>query len=319
MSVVVAILTRDRPRMLKALLHSLASLQAPNNCLVRFLIVENNESNSQEETVKSIRPLITFGTIHYILETSLGIATARNTAAKEAARFGSDLLVFVDDDETVPTEWLSNLIDGYRESDAVLLGGPIRAAPLIGKHNWTERLMHRNIFRRYLRNERRAARQASLRKTSRTTIVTNNWIGQVSLFTDYKLRFDEKLNWSGGEDTKFYSDVRALKLTTGWIPDAPVYETIPRDRLTLQYQYNRAKDQSTTSFRKKLKAKRIAIYTLPVSVAIKSVVMVSLLLLIPVTLGATYLSFARTSGWIAGRISAIGGAKSEHYRTVTGE
>lgn len=319
LDVVVAVLTRDRPKMLTALLLSLSKLGAPDNCHVKFVIVENNETNEQEALVASLQSAFLEGTVNYTFEPRLGIASARNRAAREAIRFGADLLVFVDDDETVPTDWLVRLIDGYRKSRAALLGAPVRAAPLIGSHSWAERLMHRNISRRYLRNEKRAARRASLDATPRTTIVTNNWIGEVSLFTNYNIFFDEDLNWSGGEDTKFYSDVKSLGLKTGWVRDAPLFETIPRDRLTFRYQYIRAKDQSNTSFSKKLKANKRAIYTLPVSLTIKTTGMLILLLLMPATLGATYLSFCRTSGWVAGRIAAIRGEEADHYRTVTGD
>lgn len=319
LDVVVAVPTRDRPKMLTALLLSLSKLNAPDNCRVRFLIVENNEANEQEALVASLQSAFSKGAVHYVLEPRLGVASARNRAVKEVIHLGADLLVFVDDDETVPTYWLVHLIDGYRKSSAVLLGAPIRAAPLNGPHSWTERLMHRNISRRYRRNEKRAARRASLEATPRTTIVTNNWIGEVSLFTDYNLSFDEDLNWSGGEDTKFHLDVKSLGLSTGWVRDAPLFETIPRDRLTFRYQYRRAKDQSTTSFRKKLDKKRTAIYTLPICITIKAIGFSGLLLLMPFTLGATYLSACRTSGWIAGRVAALRGKEADHYRTVTGE
>jgi hypothetical protein len=146
-----------------------------------------------------------------------------------------------------------------------------------------------------------------------------DWIGEVALFTEHNLFFDEKLNVSGGEDTKFYSEVRSLGLKTGWITDAHLYETIPHARLTFRYQYRRAKDQSTTSFRGKLKEKPTAIYTFLLSIAIKVIGIMFLLLLMPLTLGATYLSFCRTSGWVAGRICAVRGKEADHYKTVTGE
>jgi len=319
LKVTVAALTRDRPKMLTELLTSLSRLEAPENCDVDYLIVENNQENCRETLVQAFESKLTNGAIHYALESKLGIASARNRAAKEAIILGSDLLIFVDDDEVAPSDWLVRLVCGYRRSSAVLLGGPLRAAPLSENCTWLEKLMHRNISRRYRRNEMRAARQASLNDTPGVTVVTNNWIGQVDLFTNHKISFNEDLNWSGGEDTQFYSDVKSLGLKTGWVSDAPIYETIPKERLTSGYQFRRAKDQSNTSFKKKLNKKRSAFYTLPVSVSLKTIGLLGLLTLIPITLGATFLPFCRTAGWIAGRVSAVKGASADHYKTVTGE
>jgi glycosyltransferase involved in cell wall biosynthesis len=319
LKVTVAVLTRDRPKMLADLLTSLSKLDDPDHCELAYLVVENNQSKCQEALVRAFGPKFTTGSIHYVLETKLGIASARNRAAKEAINLDADLLVFVDDDEIVPPEWLANLVGAYRKSSAVLLGGPLRAAPLSENCTWLEKLMHKNISRRYCRNEKRAARRASLNDTPGVTIVTNNWIGQVDIFTNHKISFNENLNWSGGEDTQFYSDVRSLGLRTGWVSNAPVYETIPKDRLTFGYQFKRAKDQSNTSFKRKLSKKPSAIYTLPVSVALKTIGLLGLLFLMPLTLSTNFLTFCRTAGWIAGRISAALGATADHYRTVTGE
>lgn len=318
LKVTVAALTRERPKMLVELLASFSNLEAPENCEVNYLIVENNHVNSCESLVRAFDQKLITGAIHYALESKLGIASARNRAAKEAIILGADLLIFVDDDEVVPSEWLVRLICGYRTSSAVLLGGPLRAAPLSDNCTWLEKLMYRNISRRYCRNEKRAARRASLNGTPGVTIVTNNWIGQVDLFTKHKLSFNEDLNWSGGEDTQFYSDVSSLGQKTGWVCDAPVFETIPKDRLSFSYQFRRAKGQSNTSFKKKLSKKRSAIYTLPISVLLKTIVLLGLLMLIPITLGATFLSFCRTAGWLAGRVSAALGVTSYHYKTDTG-
>ncbi|OWY08476.1 hypothetical protein B6V73_20105 [Thioclava sp. JM3] len=318
LKVTVAVLTRDRPKMLADLLTSLSKLDDPDHCELIYLVVENNQRKSQEALVRAFGPKFTKGSIHYVLETKIGIASARNRAAKEAINLDADLLVFVDDDEIVPPEWLANLV-GPTGKALLFFSGATSGSPPVRKLYMARKAMHKNISQRYFRNEKRAAQRASSNDTPGVTIVANNWIGQVDIIANNKILFNENLDWLGGEDTQFYSDVRSLGLKTGWVSNAPVYETIPKDRLTFGYQFKRAKDQSNTSFKRKLSKKPSAIYKLPVSVVLKTIGLLGLLFLMPLTLSTNFLTFCRTAGWIADRISAALGATADHYRTVTGQ
>lgn len=316
--VTVAALTRQRPAMLAELLDSFGGLVPPANCTVRFLIVENDDEPRSRDEIERRGGRIGECRLDYVLEPEPGIPFGRNRAAKEAIRAGHDLLAFVDDDEIVDPAWLKNLIDGYRNSDAVLLGAPLAIQPPLPGLSRSQRAMHACIRRRYLKKERRAARRSDLTGTRRTTIVTNNWLAETAIFTGHGLWFDETMRFTGGTDAKFYAEARAKGLPTAWISNAHVYEGIPPERLDFWYQFRRGRDQSTTNFHRKIEKTPAAKWTVLITVPPKAVAVVVLAGLLLPTGGATALELSRTMGWIAGRIGALAGRKSSLYLETTG-
>lgn len=315
-SVTVAVLTRGRPVMLQALLDSWAGIDPPPDCVVRFLVVENDDEPRARDLVTARHPLPA-GALDYVLETDPGIPFARNRAAREAIVAGHELLAFVDDDEVVARDWLDRLIAGYRASGAALLGAPLGIVPAPSGLTWPQRSMHASLTRRYRRKAARAAARADLTGTPGVTIVTNNWLGRTSIFTRHGLWFDEEMRFTGGTDAKFYAQVVAAGLPTAWVADAHVQEDVPAERLGFGYQFARARDQSNTSFRRKLDGGGHRSSVL-VSVPLKGLSAVLLALALPLTRGATLIDLARTTGWIAGRIGALGGRTSSLYQKTTG-
>lgn len=316
--IVVATLTRQRPQMLRELIASWAAMALPHKVHVTCLVVENDDVPRAREIVERAHPLQNGVDIRYVIEPELGIPFGRNRAAQEAIAMGADLLAFVDDDETVAPDWLVRLIAGYRASQAVLLGAPLRAAPHDASAPWLERLVHSNVAARYRKKERRAARLANLQGTPGVTIVTNNWLGETALFSQHGIWFDEKMRFTGGTDSKFHADVRQKNLPTAWVADAFVYETIPPERLSFAYQYCRGRDQSNTAFHRKLERESFARLKLFVSLPIRIFLVVVLAIAVPLTRGQTLLPLARGMGWIAGRVGALFGRRSSLYRNVTG-
>lgn len=134
------------------------------------------------------------------------------------------------------------------------------------------------------------------------------------------MRFDPELRYSGGSDTKFFRDAKARNIRTDWAPDAVVFETIPRERASLAYQYRRGKEQSKTSIGAKIEEEG-RVKVLPVlvaSVALRSVGAGLLFVAIPLTGGRTLVRFTRSCGWIVGRFSGFFGRRSNLYRRITG-
>jgi len=314
----VATLTRQRPKMLEALLCSWSSLIIPEKVKITFLVIENDTNEHSRDLIKTLQPIFKDSKLAYALETEPGIPFARNRAARESLKMESDLLLFVDDDEEVATDWLKKIIQGYRNSEAKLIGAPLRAR--LPEENLTllQRLMFNNLKSRYRKKEARASRRASLEGTSGVTIVTNNWLADTSLFSEHNIWFDESMRHTGGTDSKFYAEVIAQNLPTAWIQDAYVYETIPPERLSFLYQYRRARDQSNTNFRRKNNGTVRLNLVLVTSILIKLIAVIGLILTLPITAGRTLMTLARALGWIAGRAGAITGSKSSLYSTTTG-
>ena len=93
LKVVVASLTRGRPRMLAELIRSWGQMDLPENCDVRFLIVENDSQPASRGVVEAAEPLGNGARIDYVLETEPGIPFARNRAAREAIAQGAERAV----------------------------------------------------------------------------------------------------------------------------------------------------------------------------------------------------------------------------------
>ena len=290
----------------------------PEKVKVTFLVVENDTEERSKDLIETLRPAFKNCDLVYALETEPGIPFARNRAATESIEIGSDLLLFVDDDEEVPRDWLQKIIQGYRNSEAKLIGAPLRARRPKEHLTFLQKLMFTNLKSRYRKKERRASRKASLKGTTGVTIVTNNWLAETSLFSEHNIWFDESMRHTGGTDSKFYAEVIAKGIQTAWVQGAHVYETIPPERLSFLYQYGRARDQSNTNFRRKNNGTvRLNLIVLT-SILIKLIAVIGLIITLPITAGRTLMTLARALGWIAGRIGAIAGSKSTLYSSTTG-
>ena len=290
----------------------------PEKVKVTFLVVENDTDERSKDLIETLRPAFKNCDLVYALETEPGIPFARNRAATESIEIGSDLLLFVDDDEEVPRDWLQKIIQGYRNSEAKLIGAPLRARRPEENLTFLQKLMFTNLKSRYRKKERRASRKASLKGTTGVTIVTNNWLAETSLFSEHNIWFDESMRHTGGTDSKFYAEVIAKRLQTAWVQGAHVYETIPPERLSFLYQYGRARDQSNTNFRRKNNGTVRLNPIVLTSILIKLIAVIGLILTLPITAGRTLMTLARALGWIAGRIGAIAGSKSTLYSSTTG-
>ena len=318
LSVTVAVLTRRRPKMVSVLMDSLAALVPPEACEVRFLVVENDDRPRSRDVVDARGGRLASGRLDYVLEPEPGIPFARNRAAREAIAAGHRLLAFVDDDEVVDRDWLDRFVAGYRASGAVLLGAPHGLSEPPAGLTWTQRRMHDSIRRQYRKKADRAARQADLTGTPGINIVTNNWLGETAIFSRHGIWFDEEMRFTGGTDAKLSAEVKAAGLPTAWVADALVYEVVPPDRLTFGYQFRRGRDQSNMTFRRKIAQAPSARWSVLVSVPPKLLSAALLALLVLPTNGATLFDLARTTGWIAGRASALLDIRSSHYAETTG-
>lgn len=305
--------------MLAELLDSWSKLNLPDNCDVFFLVVEN-------DTVRRVHAPASLPTaegdrdVFYALEKEHGIPHARNRAVQIAVEQRADVLLFIDDDEIADPNWTKNLVQAFRASDASLLGGPVMPVPPADEPlNAWQRTVYEGVKSRYARMARKSERLVNQRKGNSVTVVTNNWLADVRIFSRYGLHFDTRLRFTGGSDAKLSNDVKALGLKVQWVPSAVVSETVPCDRLTFSYQYRRAKDQSNASFRRNLsKGGRSrylgAIFSIPLKVGGAA----ALLLAYPFAGRSVLVPAVRSLGWVSGRLSVFMGKESSHYFVTSG-
>ncbi len=88
---------------------------------IEIIVIDNNSKDGTKKIVKTFQNK-SETIIHYYLEKHQGLSFARNRGVNEA---NGEFIAFVDDDATINTEWLSALIDGIKNIDADIFGGPI--------------------------------------------------------------------------------------------------------------------------------------------------------------------------------------------------
>ncbi len=318
LKITIATLTRRRPEMLRRLIGSLGDMHLPTDADVRCLVVENDKEPFSRARVVDMNPLSNGLTVHYVQEDNLGIAFARNRAARDAIAAASDILVFVDDDEVVTPEWLVKLVAGYRSGGARLLGGPVLVAPPREELSGLQRVIHQGLAEHFRAKQLAGSGSRTIDDSAGTIIATSNWLAETGIFTDANIWFDESLGSAGGEDMKFYREVIAAGFPTGWVADALVYEEQPPARLTLGYQFRNARDKTVTNLWDKVERGRKSRWRLLPKIVLRSLKVVLLAIAIPFTKGKTFLPMVMLAGSVAGQAGLFFGYRSRQYTNVTG-
>ena len=318
LKVTVAVLTRNRPKMLENLLDSWTQLDMPENCSVHFLVVENDLEEFSKPVVSKFQNNNSLGALTYLLEPEIGIPFGRNRAAQFTIDLSHEALIFVDDDETVDSQWLYHLVASYRSQKAFLVGGPVGVQPDETPMTFWQRKMYDCVEKRYQKKAHRAAKYGNSQNFYKTTIVTNNWMADLRIFTDHNIWFDESMRFTGGTDAKLFREVRAKGLPVSWADKAYVYETMPVERLGFFYQFARGRDQSNTNLSHGDRSLMSLILSFVIGIPLKTILVLILAVLVIPTKGATMLDLARTSGWIVGRLGVLCRFRSRLYVQTTG-
>jgi succinoglycan biosynthesis protein ExoM len=309
LSVVIAVLTYKRPETLGKLLSEYASMCRPEHVKLKLLVIDNDENGSAEQIVNSWRNRI--GEVRYVVEKRRGIPVARNRAIDEATSLCAGALCFIDDDEYPDKRWIVNLAECWRKTGAQLVGGPVVVAPApAGASGW-QKMINASLASRQLRKNR-AVVKATI-EGARYTIVTNNWLCDLKWLTRSGIRFNESLLVTGGSDTEFFRNARAIQCVTAWCPHAIVFETMGLERLSLAYQFRRGAYQSMTNFRIKTPNPKATIILSTMLTAVLRAVLGLLLLVVPVFGRASPVMAVRSLGWAVGRTMAVFGRHSKLY------
>ncbi|GFE63213.1 glycosyltransferase [Litoreibacter roseus] len=315
----ICIATMDRHDMLRDLLRSMTALEIPEDVEVFFVIIDNNEAGDSGPIVDELRSAFGDRKVYFDVEPIRGIPFSRNKAVEVALAKGADVVLFVDDDEIVPTDWFSKIWAFYKAEDHVLIGGPVKPRFDGEPADLMEKLVRDGLSARTARVAQKAADRVEKGEGHTVTVITSNWLADARIFKDHDIWFDTKLQFTGGSDTQFYRDVRAKGLSTGWCSDAYVIETIPEERLSLGYQFRRGKEQSRVSLAAKIRDKGL-VKMVPVtfvSILLRSIGIAATTLLVFVKPGDALVRIARSSGWLVGRVTALLGAKSSLYAPDT--
>ena len=227
--IAICIPTYKRLGMLEKLIDSIYACKIDTAIIkeVDIIIVDNDAEKTAEQTVARLaqRESDIF-TIVYHGYPIKGLVNVRNELINQALLRKPDFLAFIDDDEFASPEWLSELIRTLVVNNGDLGVGPVipvfekKVPPYIS--HW---------FRYHHIED----------QTNIEFIETGNLVARAQFLLDTPdMRFDQRFNTTGAEDS--YFGVTALKKGTKiwWAGKAVAYETIPEKRATINWLLKRA-------------------------------------------------------------------------------
>jgi len=184
--------TFRRPEVTQALT-ALTQQISPDGVELAIIVADNDATESARELVASVSKTSPIP-ITYIHAPKHNISVARNACLDST---NADWIVFVDDDEIAPNDWI--------------------VAP-----SWVVQLdLHSNL----------AAPKRGIVETGYTSNAMLSWKGQI--WADQ--RFELARGRSGGEDTEFFFRLGRLGATFGFAEKAAVVEHVPHDRLSMTW------------------------------------------------------------------------------------
>ena len=217
--VTVAVITYQRPLGLQRLLKTLS--QQKQSAAIPFelhvLIVDNDGKASARGIVEEAARDLDLS-IEYVVEATQGIPFARNKAL-DAVGDDVDLVAFVDDDEWVGEDWLTEMLRAYYDMKADCVWGPV--IPVFPK-GAKQIFVTSGIYGHENFPDRRKVPLAA----------TNNVLFDIRFVRRAGLRFDERLVHSGGSCVRFFRLGDRAGMRIYLCATAQVYEEIPPSRLS---------------------------------------------------------------------------------------
>lgn len=198
--------------LLDTCLDAVARLRLPRDCVLHVLVCDN-DAGGGAAAVCSARagPL----SPRHFVEPRRGLCSVRNRLLDEALGTGAGYIAFLDDDEQPHPDWLVSHL-------ATLAGGAdVSTGPVIQASPGTD---------------------TDIGEPGRGVprfVACNNVVFRRRLAAEQGLRFDERFNFTGGEDFDFFEASRRLGNRHLWNAAARVYEPLAPERATLRYLFRR--------------------------------------------------------------------------------
>lgn len=221
--IVIAICTLAREAGLRRLIAGIARqrLVALQESQIAVEVIDNSEDGSAARIVTAAGPGYRFP-LGYQNVTERGLAVARNAALDVAAARGATHIVFIDDDEVPSPDWLEELVGALSETDVSAAVGPVLPLFEAPPPLWLPTDAY--VTRAQLDGDGRV--KAGF---------TGNCVILCSAINAAQLRFDSRLNETGGEDTAFFRALGGLGHRIAWADGAEVWEHVPPQRMTARW------------------------------------------------------------------------------------
>jgi succinoglycan biosynthesis protein ExoM len=206
----VAVCTQNRKTMLKRCISEVEKSidYLGRDYEVRIVIIDNSEYQNMYPTFVDLQRTCS-SILTYTSAPIPGLANARNKALEVRAR--DEHLVFIDDDEWPECNWLTELIGETISYPQSLIGGLVIS------------VLPDDV-------------NPDLKKLTKSN---DGWVGSCgfgnvlipsSILNNFPLRFDERYNHSGGEDTDFCIQLKSFGYGVRFTSEAVCYEEWSRAR-----------------------------------------------------------------------------------------
>lgn len=226
----IIICTYNRDKFLYDALQHVAKNEFPVKDYEIILVNNNSTDNTEAECQRFAEnfPLINF---RYFVETQQGLSYARNRGIRECV---GDILVFLDDDSFVGSDYLGNLHELMnRYPDAMAFGGKITPLFETGEvpkwlckwtYSWVSSIDKGNDVVPFEGNSYPIGANMGFRKSC---------LEQCGLFNTELGR--SKKNLMGGEEKDLFNRLKKKNMTILYFPDIHVEHVIPPQRTTFDY------------------------------------------------------------------------------------
>lgn len=220
--IAICICTCARREQLALLLSALDRQRLPDLMPeVVAVIVDNSADGSAREVVARAAPTHRFQLI-YVHEPRRGLAIARNRSLDLATAERADFVAFIDDDEMPPPNWIAELHSVLIHTGATAAIGPV--SPVFAMQ-----------LPRWLPPSAYVVAREPDRNGNVADGYTSNAIVRSAAITAHGLRFDERFNETGGEDTDFFARLMRAGGEVKWAGKARIFENMPVGRMTLRW------------------------------------------------------------------------------------
>jgi succinoglycan biosynthesis protein ExoM len=228
----IVICTYERPALLRRLIGDIAGLEGLTEGRDCVVVVDNAASGSAREVVEAMRPQLR-AELLYLNVTPANIAAARNAGIRAT---DSDLVAFLDDDQSIERGWLKAIRDGLAAyPQDVLFGAVVAETDDPAAAEEATRIFSRRA------NGPAGSDLYSVepRRTRELSLGTGNAVfRRATALRDGEL-FRSEFGQSGGEDCEFFYRLELKGCRFGWLPQAVAREFVPPDRLKPDYLKHR--------------------------------------------------------------------------------
>jgi glycosyltransferase involved in cell wall biosynthesis len=219
LKITVCIITYKRVRGLQCLLAALEKQEifADHPFRLNVVVVDNDLDRSAYEAVERFRASSQTSTL-YVHEPHPGIPIARNTALRNVPET-DDYVCFLDDDEWPSPQWAAAFAKAANSMAAGCFYGPVAPSYPTPRPDW---FVRSGFFAPWsFENGEKLGFAAS-----------NNVMISIKFIEQHDLRFEERMQFTGGSDYLFFRQGIECGLVIRWVESALVYEEIPLSRMT---------------------------------------------------------------------------------------